>query len=344
MAEKWAAKKKKQQESRKPRVKKPPAVHRDDNGYTRRSKVRYHALERMSMSHAATDRIANDPDLFQNWTWNIPHIDMEGSSETGESDDERQMGVRAELSTGPEQEQDRMDIACFGIVEEIQTQSQRQTRGWGAECIHLHPSPQCIGANNHSCRCATAPDHPDDCDSDNCDELLSDHVHTDGEDAGTAEEWVAANMGLQSRGVAGDAVFRLHDDPTTHPKELQNLGHASRMRFPITPSSNPTSSPEPQSRRSFDVQTTAPGDRELWMEITWFSTLLNSNMFGRQNTFGEANSRPETRVEALVVHISPTKGSGKAELREWREEEDRIRDQSIKETGKTASLDYFKST
>jgi hypothetical protein len=38
-------------------------------GYTRRSKVRYHALERMSMSHAATDRIANDPDLFQNWTW-----------------------------------------------------------------------------------------------------------------------------------------------------------------------------------------------------------------------------------------------------------------------------------
>jgi hypothetical protein len=31
--------------------------------------VRYHALERRSTSDAATDRIANDPDLFQNWTW-----------------------------------------------------------------------------------------------------------------------------------------------------------------------------------------------------------------------------------------------------------------------------------
>ncbi|KAJ7846748.1 hypothetical protein B0H14DRAFT_927392 [Mycena olivaceomarginata] len=249
MAEKRAAKKKKRQESRKPRVKKPPAVHRDDNSTNGGSSLTMTDLALAEAEREASEtltgmcrratqegvKIANDPDLFQNWTWDIPHIDMEGSSETGESDDERQMGVRslsevagdsdAELSTGAEQEQDRIAGGDSDATPEA----------------------------NKRLRCAIAPDHPEACasddrDSDDCDELQSDHMHTDGEDAGTAEERVAANMGLQSRGVAGDAVFRFHDDPTTHPKELRNLGHASRMQFPITPSSSPTPILEPQSR------------------------------------------------------------------------------------------------
>ncbi|KAJ7858645.1 hypothetical protein B0H14DRAFT_3864300 [Mycena olivaceomarginata] len=248
MAEKQAAKKKKRQESRKPRVKKPPAVHRDDNGTNGGSSLTTTDLALAEAEREASEtltgmwrratqgvKIANDPDLFQNWTWDIPHINMEGSSENGESDDERQMGVRslsevagdsdAELYTGAEPEQDRIAGGDSDAIPEA----------------------------DERLRCAKAPDHPeacasDDCDSDDCDELLSDHMHTDGEDAGTAEERVAANMGQQSRGVAGDAAFRFHDDPTTHPKELRNLGHTSRMRFPITPSSSPTPIPEPQSR------------------------------------------------------------------------------------------------